>query len=315
MPSEGSGWSLRVGRQELALGSQRLVSVREGTNVRRRFDGVRVDLHDARGRVTLVAAHLTENEVGSFDDGTDRDVALWGIHAALNAPLGAPTDVDLHLLGFRDDDAIYAQGRGRELRHSVGVRLHGARRGWDWNVEALGQWGRFDGADIRAWSAASEVGYRFEARRFAPRVALSANVASGDDDPDDRDLGTFNPLFPRGNYFSHLALLGPRNFVNLNPKLELQLTRRLVVAADLNLYWRLETGDALYGPSGNLLRRGSETGSRFVGPAFSASIDWTPNPFVAVGLVYTRGFAGPFIEDTGPARDIDFVEWTLRWRF
>ena len=27
---------------------------------------------------------------------------------------------------------------------------------------------------------------------------------------DDRDLGTFNPLFPRGNYFSELALLGPR---------------------------------------------------------------------------------------------------------
>ena len=73
--------------------------------------------------------------------------------------------------------------------------------------------------------------------------------------------------------------------------------------------------DGLHTPSGNILREGSTTNSHFVGPAISGSLDWTVNRFLFVGLIYTRGFAGPFIEDTGVSRDIDFVEVTLQARF
>ncbi len=148
-----------------------------------------------------------------------------------------------------------------------------------------------------------------------PRFALGANVASGDKDPLDPDLQTFNPLFPRGNYFSHLALLGPRNFFNLNPRVELELTETLALGADVNFFWRLEMSDGLYGPPGNVLRSGLDSSRRFVGPAVSASLDWTPSRFVEVGLVYTHGRAGPFVEDTGTSEDIDFVELTFRLRF
>ena len=306
---------LRAGRQEVALGSQRLVAVREGPNVRRRFDGLRAELRSGRFSVTGLAAYLTENEPGDFGDGVDEDVVLWGVYSVLHRPLAIPSSFDLYYLGYRARDARFVQGTARELRHSVGLRVHGRHEAWDWNGEAVFQWGRFGGADILAWTVASETGLRFDSLPLAPRIALSANVASGDDDPEDDRLGTFNALFPRGNYFSHLALLGPRNFANLHPSLTLRLSQTLSFTLDANFYWRLEANDGLYGPSGNLLRAGTDTNSHYVGPAISGSIDWTLSRYLFVGLIYTRGFAGPFIEDTGRSRDIDFVELTLQLRF
>jgi len=40
-PDPQYGLTLRTGRQELAYGSQRIISVREGPNVRQSFDAVR----------------------------------------------------------------------------------------------------------------------------------------------------------------------------------------------------------------------------------------------------------------------------------
>lgn len=307
--------SARMGRQEMFFGSERLVAVREGPNVRRRFDGVRLDVGGEGFSATALAAYLTENEPGFFSDGSQEEVAIWGLYGVLEAPLGLPTDVDLYYLGFRDRDAAFLQGAARERRHSVGTRLHGRRGDLDWNWEGVVQWGRFGDGRILAWTFASETGYRLARLPFSPRLVLSANLASGDDDPADPDLQTFNPLFPRGNYFSHLALLGPRNFANLHPGIELALGETLALAFDANFYWRLQRSDGLYGPAGNLLRAGTGSERRYVGPALSASLDWTPNRYASVGLIYTHGFPGPFVRDTGPSDDIDFVELTLRFRF
>ncbi len=46
-----------------------------------------------------------------------------------------------------------------------------------------------------------------------------ADVISGDSDPDDGELGTFNPLFPRGKYFGALSPVGPRNLIDVKPTL------------------------------------------------------------------------------------------------
>src|SRR5690606_1930201 len=116
---------------------------------------------------------------------------------------------------------------------------------------------------IRAWSLATDTS-RALPGAMTPRLGLSANIASGDDDPDDPDLGTFSALFPRGNYFSELALLGPRNFYNLHPYLSFSPYSGLELTAELDFFWRLSDDDGIYGPAGQLLRRADETSSRYV---------------------------------------------------
>lgn len=60
--------TLRVGRQEMAFGSSRLVSFREGPNVRQSFDGARLTMNKAGWQVDTFATKPAETARGIFDD-------------------------------------------------------------------------------------------------------------------------------------------------------------------------------------------------------------------------------------------------------
>ncbi|MCX6951247.1 MAG: alginate export family protein, partial [Verrucomicrobia bacterium] len=69
--------SLRVGRQEVAFGSSRLVSFREGPNVRQSFDGVRGTIREGTWQVDALALAPVQTASGSFDDRPDPRQKLW----------------------------------------------------------------------------------------------------------------------------------------------------------------------------------------------------------------------------------------------
>jgi hypothetical protein len=307
--------TLRGGRLELQLGSGRLVDVREGPNVRRTFDAARAIFALPGWRIDPLAARPRRPLPGVFDDEANDDQALWGVYAASDEgrlPLGA---IGLDYLGFDDDAASFAQGTERERRHSIGARFHGQEGGWGWNWEAIYQLGRFGDGDISAWTIASETAFTFENGPWRPRVALSANIASGDGDPADADLGTFNPLFPRGNYFSEAAVLGPRNFFNFHPFVTVGPTEAWSLTADMNFFWRLDTDDGVYAPAGQLIRGPSGSTERYVGSAVSLTSEYTLIENLSVTAIYTHFFAGDFIRATGPSEDIDFLELTMQLKF
>ena len=150
---------------------------------------------------------------------------------------------------------------------------------------------------------------------LTPRLALSANIASGDDDPDDANLETFNPLYPRGSYFSEVALLGPRNFYNLHPFLTVNPTDRLSITTDVDFFWRLQTEDGIYSPSGQLLRSGAGSDAHYVGTEISFNAGWQVTDGFALTGVYAHFFPGRFVEETGPSKDIDYFELTMKFQF
>ena len=312
--SPGATSTLRLGRQELDFGSGRLVDVRDGPNVRRGFDAGRAFLAAGDWRVDALLARPRAVDSGAFDDEANDAQTLWGFYASGDTGIPAIGTLDLYYLGFRDEDAAFVQGAAEERRHSFGARLSGNRGPWDWNWEAVYQTGSFGEGDIDAWTLASVTGYRFSELRWQPRVALSANIASGDDDPDDADLGTFNPLFPRGNYFSEAAVLGPRNFYNLHGFLTVNPTEDLALTVDANAFWRLETEDGVYSPSGQAIVAGGGD-DRFVGSAVSLTAEYALTRRIDLTAIYTRFFTGDVIDAAGPSEDIDFVELTARFRF
>ncbi|MET4701752.1 hypothetical protein ABIE65_004800 [Constrictibacter sp. MBR-5] len=313
----GGDVTLRLGRQELRYGSARLVDVREGPNVRRKFDGGRARLSFDDWRVDALAVRPARIDPGRFDDGIDHDQALWGVYAVDTQPgwLPAGTSLDLYYLGYANDAGSFAQGTARERRHTVGTRLWGAQSGWDWNWEFIYQFGSFGSGDIAAWSVASDTGHTWRDLPWTPRFGLSANVASGDDDPDDSDLGTFNPLFPRGNYFSELALLGPRNFFNLHPGVTVEPADGLSLTLDVDFYWRLQRDDGIYGPGGGLLRAGTGSDARHVGTELSFNATWQIAADLSATAIYAHFIPGAFIRQTGRSESVDFVELTLRAQF
>src|SRR5690606_11826088 len=141
---------------------------------------------------------------------------------------------------------------------------------------------------------------------------LAANLASGDDVLDARDLGTFNPLFPRGNYFSELALLGPRNFYNLHPSVTVKPVEGLSLTVDADFFWRLEREDGVYGPGGGLLRAGARSDARYVGTELSFNATWEIDPNLSATAIYAHFIPGAFIRQAGTSEGIDVVELALR---
>jgi len=304
---------VRIGRQEIVLGSGRLIAVRDGTTVRRTWDGARG--HALLGKVTLDAFALRLVAVrpeGVFNDGRNEGRDIAGVQASFPAPLGT---LDAYWLRSTHDARRTIEGTGDERRHSLGLRAHGDAAGWFWDWEAVWQTGRFADGDIAAWTLATKTGYRWQTATWRPELMLSANIASGDDKRGDGSLRTFNALYPNASYFSENAVLGPANFFNLHPYVTLRPREDLVIGLDLNLFWRLERGDGVYNPQGGLIRAPGATHRRFVDVALSGIIEWTPRKGMLLSLAFTRSQPQGFIRATGPAVPSDFVEASLQFTF
>ena len=305
----------RPGRQELAYGSQRIISVREGPNVRQSFDGFRAMVRTGNIRIDGFVAKPVETNRYVFDDGPDNNRALWGLYSVSPLPGIPKGNVDLYYVGYYNREARFDQGIARETRHSVGTRLWRTAGPIDYNFEFIYQWGNFGNGDIRAWTVASDTGYTFYSLPFRPRVGLRANITSGDRDPNNPDLQTFNPLFPKGAYFSEDNLIGPANHIDLNPCIDLFFTDRLTLSIDWDFFWRESIHDGVYNNAVALVRSGRNSAARYIGSQPQAQLQWNIDRHITFIVIYAHFLAGPFLRETGPGKDVDYVTTWLTYKF
>ncbi len=309
LPVAGSAAS--IGRQEIRLGSQRLVGWRDGTNVRRTWDGLRLNGGNRNWTWDVIGLQPVDVEPeGAFNDTSDDDRQLAGVYTTRSA---GRSDLDLYYLYAHYAERNTVEGPGVQDRHTVGLRLFGERGSIFWDWEAVYQFGEHGGLDIEAWTLATNTGYRLPGA-WQPSLMLSTNVASGDSDRSDNKLETFDALYPRGNYFSELAQLGPANFFNLNPYLTLAPNDDLFISLDINFYWRLEKEDGVYGPAGNLIRPPLGSRERFVNTAISLAVEWQASKHWFLGLALAHSRPEDFFEDTGSADNASFAQFTIEAR-
>lgn len=314
LPLDGGQLGLRIGRQEMALGAARLVSVRESPNIRRAFDGVRASWTDGEQRqATAFFLRPVLPEDGVFDDRSSQAQRFWGLYATWpSSPerLG----IDTYYLGLDRANAVFAQGTARELRHTIGARAFGERAGWDWNIEAAWQWGSFGTANIRAWTVSIDAGFEFAALPFTPRIGLKADAISGDSNPNDRQLGTFNPLFPKLTYFSEANLATPANLLDIQPSLSLSLTDRLSTGVSWNRLWKHENADAFYAPLLTPMAGTSLSRSRDIGSQTSMLVSWQAMRQLDLGATYVTFEPRNVIRQAGGRAGSFLAAW-IRWTF
>lgn len=296
---------MRLGRQELAFGSARLVSVRESPNFRRSFDGVNaIWMNDAGLTASAFFVRPVSPERGVLDDRSSEDQRFWGLYATW-LRLG----LDVYYLGIDRADAIFAQGIARETRHTIGARSFGERAGWDWNIEAAAQWGSFGDASIRAWTLSVETGFSFSRLPLSPRIGLKADIISGDNDARDGRLGTFNPLFPKLPYFSEANIATPANLRDVQPSLGLTLTEDISMSVSWNRLWKDEKRDAFYQPLLAPVSGTSLTYSRNIGSQASIVISWQATHQLEVAATYVAFEPHTVIQQAGGYSGDFFAMW------
>lgn len=296
---EGRNVTLRAGRELVALGSERLVGTRYGPNIPQPFDGVRAIAEFGGLRVDLMDLRAVEIRPGNFDDrATDRR-RLRAVYATVVA--GSGMAVDAYWIGYRNQAARFGDVIGRERRDTFGLRLFGHRGRIAWNWETMIQRGDFAGQRIRAWSQATETAISFPEARFRPRIRLRANYASGDRSPDDRTLGTFNALFPKGRYFGELTPIGPRNILNVQPSLDLDLGRKVTMELSAGAFWRASRHDGVYDVPGQIIRPAGKSRARHIGNLFELGLEWQAGPELSFSASLAVFSARQFLRQTGKA--------------
>ncbi|MEI6946431.1 alginate export family protein [Paraflavisolibacter sp. H34] len=306
---------LRLGRQELSYGSQRLVSVRELPNNRQSFDAAKALFAFGGYRLDAFWGNYVTARKGIFDDRSGRDSRLWGAYL-VKKDVPFLKNLDLYYLGLHKQQAVFDEGPGKERRHSAGSRVWGGGGGWAYDFEGVYQWGRFAGSPVRAWTLSSNTTYQFEKARLRPELGLKTEAISGDRGKGDGALGTFNPLFPKGAYFGLAALIGPANLFDIHPSLALELVgEKLVWSLDHDLFWRFSTADGIYGPNGALLFGSGNSGERWIGHQLATDLTYAPNAFLRFRGEVTWFRAGPYLEAVSPGKDIRFLGLTAQLKF
>jgi hypothetical protein len=317
--SEGDRWVvLQAGRQELNYGSGRLVSVREGPNVRQSFDGAKVKIKAGAWRVDAFAARPDLDKPGFVDNVPDHRTAFWGVYAT--RPWRRRVSFDGYYLGLDRKSFAYNRGAGRETRHSVGARLWRPpatkESDWDFDYEGVWQFGSFGSGGIRAWTMASDTGYSFPSAPLRPRISVKADISSGDD-PHSRSLGTFSPFYPVGNYFGVLADTGPGpvNFIDVHPRLQTRLPRGVSISTDLVAQWRENLSDGVYAVPGFLLVAAGGSRARFVGYRPGVEARWQIDRHAYLQADYGVFFAGEFLKQASPGLNINYLAFWAGYKF
>ena len=297
----------RVGRQELLLGSQRLVSTLDWANMRRTFEGARLF---RRGEKWDIDAFWTEfvPALATEFDRADENQKFAGAWLTYRPEPGE--FLDFYYLFLNNENNIARQDivQAPFEAHTLGSRWTGDECGWLWDFEGAVQFGDAGGHDLLAGAGTAGLGRHMTQMWGKPTAWVYYDYASGDSDPGAGDRHTFNDLYPFGHYYLGWAdLVGRRNIQDANAHLFLYPTQWTTVWLQYHHFWLAQSRDALYNAGGVPIRRDA-TGQagKNVGDEIDVVVNFHLTNYSDLMLGYSRLFGGGFLEGTsGPNRAVD----------
>lgn len=303
----------RFGRQELLYGSQRLIAVREGPNNRQSYDAAKLIWTKKSLQLDVYYSHPVRLQQGMFDDYFNETQRLWSVYTVMNA-VPWIHGMDLYYIGSYHQRKEFNAGVGEELRHSVGTRIWRKSKSWNYDIEALYQFGSWANQNINAYTVSMDLSYTLTKIKTQPCVGLKTEVISGDNNNNDNQLNTFNALFPKGAYFGLAALIGPVNLLDVHPNIGFSPAKGIEINADYDVFWRYSFNDGIYGPNVALIY-GANSKERFIGHQVGLSVDYQLNAFLKLTPELMWFYPGPYLKEVSPGKQVFFVAGTLHLKF
>jgi hypothetical protein len=309
---------VRMGRHEMDLGAGRLISSGEGLNVKRSLDGARLIWRTHRWITNAQVNKLTSVKLGLFNDAPGPSLTLWGVGTTRSRPKRHGGE-SVFYIGLDRKQGIFDQGAGREIRHTLGLRGFGQFPSFDYNFDAFLQLGRFNtptNADsIRAWAFSSDFGYVVSPAKFKPRLGLRANITSGDRNPKDHVLQTFNPLLPGTTYSDTIGLIGAPNSIAVFPNARMLPRENITMTLGPAFFWRQSKRDGIYSINVLPLRTGQLSDSRFVGVQPSFRLDWSIQRHWSYTAIASGFQTADFLKETPPGKTTTYFTSWVTFRF
>jgi hypothetical protein len=327
--------SLKVGRQELSYGDERLVGAFDWDNIGRVFDTAKLRYEQGQFWVDAFIGRVVIPDDNQFDQPNWND---WfsGIYGSTRA-LVPKTELQFYFLAdnasANSPKDVTSAGKGNSPRdiYTIGTRfqtLPGQLHGWDLNGEFAGQFGDFEYApgtpgvingqrlNHLAYATHIEGGYTFTVQDLKPRLALGFDYASGDDNPNDKEHNTFVNLYPTNHkFYGAMDFLSWQNLIDPYFKASIAPAKGLSVALTYNALWLATTSDFFYQANQAPRTTGgygihAQEGS-FAGQEIDLVATYQPTAFLQVqggfGHYFTGNYVNQTFQDLGGAHDANWV--------
>jgi hypothetical protein len=206
------GLTLRIGRQELLYGAERLISPLDWANTRRSFEGVKLILQEGDWAIDGFYTHFVPVVANELDEADYRQ-AFYGAYATY---AGCENQTwDLYYIGY---DNVHPGAISSDFSlHTFGSRLFGSQGDWLYEFEGSAQFGRQSGlgVDHEAAFATAGLGRKLSKHQWQPTVWVYYDYASGD--AASGSFNRFNHLFPLAHkYFGFIDAVQRSNIESPN---------------------------------------------------------------------------------------------------
>ena len=319
--ADNSVW-VRIGRQELLYGSQRLISTLDWVNTRRTFQGGKVFWKNDKWSVDAFVVQPIVPNFSRFDSVDNNQVfsGLWTTYRP-----NKQQAIDMYVLNLdRAGPAVTGQNGvvGPSNVTTLGSRYVGQQDQWLWDVEGMFQAGTYSNQNLVAGAVTTGGGYWFKNLPGTPTAWIYYDYASGDNNPNlTTSRSTFDQLFPFGHYyFGFIDVVGRRNIQDLNTEITFYPTKWLTVNGQFHCFALDTPKDALYNAGGAPIRqdRTGRAGTN-VGQEFDLLTNIHLDKHSDILISYSHLFAGDFIQQTATtpkgrvSPDYLYVQYSYRW--
>ncbi len=300
----------RVGRQEIMLGAQRLVSPLDWANTRRTFDGARLMYQGDSWDVDGFWLRPMNYDANAFDS-PNLNRQFYGAYGTYKGFCHDKLEAYWLAIDYED---VGASG----IRYdTLGSRYYGTRGNWLFEFEGGVQFGEnSDGSDHSAGFATGGVGREFPCALFSPTLWGYYDWASGDN-----TVGNgFHHMEPLAHqYLGFMDLFGRRNIQDLNLQATAQLTQKTKLLVWYHYFMLANQNDVPYNVDmSNFAGLTGPSGSKELGHEVDILLTYNIAPRSSILLGYSHFFAGDFYGTTAGTpfdgdADFAYVQWHLNF--
>jgi hypothetical protein len=306
---------IRVGRQEVGYGNNRVLTFREGPNTRLTTDALTFKYKKGNKSLDLFVLTPVIAKSGVFDDVSFKDL-IAGIHGT--TPIkGNSLLMDYYSIQFESKQRRYNFVSGNESRQSIGLRIFSKNPKLNYEVESTYQLGKFNDLSINAFGISTDLNYKI-ADKHSVIVGLGTNYFTGDKDRADNQLNTYNLILSKPSY-GLAAPIGSSNIQNLNPYVRFSPINKL--SAYLGVYFlnRQSTQDGTYSPGMAQVRPTPNalfaTDKKGIGNQYAFETWYQLNAHFSFAIDGAFFTAGSYVAESGKGKDILYLSAKAAFKF
>ncbi len=296
---EGDGVRVRAGRQDLFIGSLRLISTGDWSNITKNFDVARGTVTEGPLQLEIVAGQVV------LDDPTRLDRNKPGEHfyvaysalkkvlpgASIEPYVMAKTAMNVKSKDGKlgDADTIYG-----------GLRVIGKLRAFDYNAEAVREGGSYSRDVVQALGYVGGGGWLISDTLAKPHVSSDFSWASGDSGRKDGHHESFDYLYGAQQPVNSLTgQVAWRNIADWRAGVDFAPFKKLTVKCDFRDYWLATVQDGLYNGFGTETVLNKKATSSHVGEGVETQFVYSITPKTSLGVGVGNLKPGAYLQQSG----------------